>query len=120
MQFSPIASLAGLEQAETAAPAGTMPGGSNATNSCSPGRDRAGRLGGGHGLSKHPNHRGAAAAPSASSDEDERRLLCDEGDPLCAETADAIGYEGRYTGHDEPSVLFYSDRPGSGTTTATG
>jgi hypothetical protein len=33
---------------------------------------------------------------------------------LCAETADAIGYEGRYTGHDEPSVLFYSNRPGSG------
>jgi hypothetical protein len=60
------------------------------------------------------SHRGTAAAPAAASDEDERRLLCDEGDPLCAETADAIGYEGRYTGHDEPSVLFYSDRPGSG------
>jgi hypothetical protein len=60
------------------------------------------------------SHRGAAAAPAAASDQDERRLLCDEGDPLCAETADAIGYEGRYTGHDEPSVLFYSDRPGSG------
>jgi hypothetical protein len=41
-------------------------------------------------------------------------LLCNEGDPLCAETAEAIGYEGRYTGHDEPSVLYYSDKPGSG------
>jgi hypothetical protein len=61
-----------------------------------------------------PKQRSAAAAPSAASDHDERRLLCDEGDPLCAETADAIGYEGRYTGHDEPSVLFYSDRAGSG------
>lgn len=61
------------------------------------------------------SHRGAAAAPTAASDEDERRLLCDEGDPLCAETADAIGYEGRYTGHDEPSLLFYSNVRGSGT-----
>jgi hypothetical protein len=33
---------------------------------------------------------------------------------LCAETADSIGYGGEYTGHDEPSLLFYSDEPGSG------
>jgi len=51
---------------------------------------------------------------ATSSIQDERRFLCNEGDPLCAETADAIGYEGRYTGHDEPSALFYSDKPGSG------
>jgi hypothetical protein len=56
----------------------------------------------------------ALAGAKASEEEHERRFLCNEGDPLCAETADAIGYEGRYTGHDEPSVLFYSDRPGSG------
>jgi hypothetical protein len=55
-----------------------------------------------------------AKAAAASPDEGERRLLCNEGDPLCAETAEAIGYEGRYTGHDEPSLLFYSDTPGSG------
>jgi hypothetical protein len=62
-----------------------------------------------------PTQRGVAAKPAAaSSDQDERRLLCNEGDPVCAETADAIGYEGRYTGHDEPSALFYSDVPGSG------
>jgi hypothetical protein len=60
------------------------------------------------------SQRGAHAATSASSSAEARRLLCDEGDPLCAETADAIGYEGRYTGHDEPATLFYSDRPGSG------
>ncbi|HEX8135533.1 MAG TPA: hypothetical protein VF880_19145 [Actinomycetes bacterium] len=60
------------------------------------------------------SHRGTAARRATAADQDERRLLCNEGDPLCAETADAIGYEGRYTGHDEPSVLFYSDRPGSG------
>ena len=44
-------------------------------------------------------------ARAASPAGEERRFLCHEGDPLCAETAEAIGYEGRYTGHDEPSVL---------------
>jgi hypothetical protein len=39
---------------------------------------------------------------------------CDEGGPLCAEVMDSIGYNGRYTGHDEPAVLFYSDTAGSG------
>src|SRR5213080_753092 len=33
---------------------------------------------------------------------------------LCAETNDSIGYEGAYTGHDEPSLLFYSNAAGSG------
>jgi hypothetical protein len=42
-------------------------------------------------------------------------LECDEGGPLCAETADPLGYSGEYTGHDEPSLLFYSATPGSGT-----
>jgi len=58
--------------------------------------------------------RQAQAGRAASPGEQERRFLCNEGDPLCAETAEAIGYEGRYTGHDEPSVLFYSDKPGAG------
>jgi hypothetical protein len=35
---------------------------------------------------------------------------------LCAEVYDSIGYGGAYTGHDEPSVLFYSDVRGSGNT----
>jgi hypothetical protein len=56
----------------------------------------------------------SATARAASPAQEERRFLCNEGDPLCAETAEAIGYEGRYTGHDEPSVLYYSDTPGSG------
>lgn len=60
----------------------------------------------------------AVAAKSASESAEARRLLCNEGDPLCAETADAIGYEGRYTGHDEPSALFYSNKPGSGNNTS--
>jgi hypothetical protein len=41
---------------------------------------------------------------------------CDEGGVLCTETVDPIGYNGAYTGHDEPSLLFYSDRAGSGNT----
>ena len=33
---------------------------------------------------------------------------------LCTETVDSIGYDGSYTGHDEPSLLFYSNGSGSG------
>jgi hypothetical protein len=60
---------------------------------------------------------GAAATSStraASPDQSSEKLLCNEGSPICAEALDALGYEGEYTGHDEPSVLFYSDTPGSG------
>jgi hypothetical protein len=42
------------------------------------------------------------------------RLVCGEGSPLCAEANDALGYDGGYTGHDEPSLLFYSGAAGSG------
>ena len=42
------------------------------------------------------------------------KLVCGEGSPLCAEANDALGYRGEYTGHDEPSLLFYSNTPGSG------
>src|SRR5712691_8502629 len=41
-------------------------------------------------------------------------LDCDEPGSLCAEPVDSIGYGGAYTGHDEPSLLFYSDVSGSG------
>src|SRR4051794_41589273 len=39
---------------------------------------------------------------------------CSEPYALCAETVDSIGYGGEDTGHDEPSLLFYSNTPGSG------
>ena len=44
------------------------------------------------------------------------RLNCaePEANALCTEVADSIGYSGEYTGHDEPSLLFYSNTPGSG------
>jgi hypothetical protein len=39
---------------------------------------------------------------------------CGSGGALCTETVNPIGYNGAYTGHDEPSLLFYSSTPGSG------
>ena len=45
-----------------------------------------------------------------------RKLLnCDDvPSGLCADTGTHLNYEGKYTGHDEPALLFYSDEPGSG------
>jgi hypothetical protein len=39
---------------------------------------------------------------------------CDQSGALCAEVSDSIAYGGGYVGHDEPSLLFYSNRAGSG------
>jgi hypothetical protein len=39
---------------------------------------------------------------------------CSEGLAICTEVQNSIGYNGAYTGHDEPSLLFYSQTPGSG------
>jgi hypothetical protein len=52
---------------------------------------------------------GSAAAATA-----DHHVLCDDNAPLCTETYRAHNYEGRYIGHDEPSLLFYSDVSGSG------
>lgn len=41
-------------------------------------------------------------------------LNCSEPYALCAEPIDSIGYGGEYTGHDEPSLLFYSSTAGAG------
>jgi hypothetical protein len=49
-----------------------------------------------------------------TAEENHVRALCDDNAPLCAEAMDSIGYEGQYTGHDEPSLLFYSNTPGAG------
>ena len=41
--------------------------------------------------------------------------FCDDvNSGLCTELAHNKTYEGKYTGHDEPSLLFYSSKPGSG------
>jgi hypothetical protein len=47
------------------------------------------------------------------------RALCDDNGPLCTEinefpNGQTTNYEGLYVGHDEPSLLFYSNVPGSG------
>jgi hypothetical protein len=39
---------------------------------------------------------------------------CSQGLAICTEVMDSIGYGNTYTGHDEPSLLFYSNTPGSG------
>jgi hypothetical protein len=39
---------------------------------------------------------------------------CSYGLAICTEVANSIGPNGAYTGHDEPSLLFYSDQPGAG------
>ncbi len=43
-----------------------------------------------------------------------QRPLCQANAPLCTEVVDSLNYDGLYTGHDEPSLLFYSNTPGSG------
>jgi hypothetical protein len=53
----------------------------------------------------------AGAAPTLS-----RQALfnCDDNGALCTEPNEANSYEGTYIGHDEPSILFYSDKAGAG------
>jgi hypothetical protein len=43
-------------------------------------------------------------------------LSCHDNGALCIglDADDSVGYGGRYVGHDEPSLLFYSSAPGSG------
>ena len=40
--------------------------------------------------------------------------FCERFEYLCTKTIHRYNYEGAYTGHDEPSVLFYSNKAGSG------
>ena len=49
----------------------------------------------------------AKAAPT-------RQPYCTARPELCTETTDPWNYQGQYTGHDEPSLLFYSNKAGSG------
>jgi hypothetical protein len=59
-----------------------------------------------------------AFAPAVHADpSSEYTLLCSRGSPLCPDINDPADSFGRYVGHDEPSVLFYSNEPGSGNST---
>jgi hypothetical protein len=56
-----------------------------------------------------------AQAPTAQLNHHSFALNCDDsGSGLCADTHAHKNYEGKYVGHDEPSLLFYSHTPGSG------
>jgi hypothetical protein len=44
----------------------------------------------------------------------EHETFCQRYSSLCTEPAWSIGPAGEYTGHDEPSVLFRSNKPGTG------
>jgi len=59
----------------------------------------------------------AAALSQSGSSFRQNTLSCDDATGIfCTEVYQSIGYHGGYTGHDEPSVLFYSDVVGSGNT----
>jgi hypothetical protein len=53
-------------------------------------------------------------APRAASAQPLRTPFCARSPVLCTETLEPWNYAGQYTGHDEPSVVFYSNTPGSG------
>ncbi len=54
------------------------------------------------------------SVPIALAATGDYRVLCDDNAPTCTETIIDYNYEGKYIGHDEPSLLFYSSTPGSG------
>jgi hypothetical protein len=55
----------------------------------------------------------AIAAQAQTLDE---KGLCDSHPQLCTEKQNNVDYAGNYVGHDEPSLLFYSNKKGSGNT----
>jgi hypothetical protein len=54
------------------------------------------------------------AVSGSAADEGYGVRNCSTGLIICTEVADSIGPYGAYTGHDEPSLLFYSNSAGSG------
>jgi hypothetical protein len=58
--------------------------------------------------------RSTASSRSRLAKEEAQGPICSRAFSLCAEAKNYEGYEGAYTGHDEPATLFYSNTPGSG------
>src|SRR5438105_12647098 len=57
----------------------------------------------------------SAVAPALTVAQNGRvRPPCEDNSVTCTETYQRYNYEGNYTGHDEPALLFYSNRAGSG------
>jgi hypothetical protein len=55
-----------------------------------------------------------APRPATHSAKANKAPVCKINAAICTETIDPWSYDGAYTGHDEPSVLFYSSTAGSG------
>ena len=59
----------------------------------------------------------ALAGPAAAAQADANEYgnsVCQQRPYMCVDPLKSIGANGSYTGHDEPSVIFTSKRPGSG------
>ncbi|MBZ5508016.1 MAG: hypothetical protein LAO78_21340 [Acidobacteriia bacterium] len=57
----------------------------------------------------------AAAADSAGNQLQKLTVHCPDNSPICADIAHHLQeLDGKYSGHDEPAIAFYSNRPGSG------
>jgi hypothetical protein len=70
----------------------------------------------GQGVAAHASQSPGKATRLSSSGARPAHINCAQGRFACTEVQDsetAFG-EGHYVGHDEPSLLFYSDKPGSG------
>jgi hypothetical protein len=61
-------------------------------------------------------HAAQPGKPSASAMSPHAHVDCSKGAVTCTEVydSDAVFGDGNYVGHDEPSLLFYSNKPGSG------
>ncbi len=57
---------------------------------------------------------GSGATPSAHAAPAAQKPFCTARPQLCTELTNPWNAQGQYTGHDEPSLLFYSNQPGSG------
>ncbi len=58
---------------------------------------------------------GLGLAPAVSAGTSHvKKPECADNAAICAEVYKSIGYQNGYTGHDEPSLLFYSGTAGSG------
>ena len=58
-----------------------------------------------------PTVAGAATTTTRATED----AFCETHVGMCPDTRTHLNYEGDYVGHDEPSILFYSNRAGSGT-----
>ena len=62
----------------------------------------------------HTSAKTTARAPAKTPAAIDKSEACSDGPIMCAEVADYQNTFHYYVGHDEPSVLFYSDKPGAG------